>query len=87
MMKLEMYSISHTGHVKKKFYPYLFPERWQTRPPSSLKDNRTQMSRLTSPERVIYDMVNMKCSTSGSGGGSNESGRCDTTPQAGENLP
>lgn len=87
MMKFEKHSISYIGHVKKKIPPYLIPERWQIRLSSSFKDKRTQMSRLTSPDLIIYDIDNMKCSTSGSGGGSNESGQCDTPPQAAENLP
>jgi hypothetical protein len=49
--------------------------------------HRTQMSRLTSRDPVIYDIGNMKCSTTGSGGGINESGQCDTSLQAAENLP
>jgi len=72
---------------RKKSPPYLIPERWQIRIPSSFKDKRIQMSRLTSRDPVIYDIYNMKCIITGSGGGSNESGQCDTLPQAAENLP
>jgi hypothetical protein len=85
MMKFEKHSISYIGYVKKKNPPC--QERWQIRLPSSFKDRRTQMSRLTSRHPVIYDIYNMKCSATGSGGGSNESGQCDTPPQAAENLP
>ena len=59
---------------KKNPSPYLIPARWQIHLPFSFKDKRTQMSRLTSRNPVIYDIGNMKCSTTGGGGGSNESG-------------
>jgi hypothetical protein len=55
--------------------------------PFQLQRQTHSNSRLTSRDPIIYDIYNMKGSTTGSGGGSNENGQCDTSPQAAENLP